>query len=201
MARRINPETAEVFFVYALIANPYGDGYVLPPEAQGVVGRSYFAVDPHENVAVFRDDLPFETIDALRRKRNHADLDGWRFIIEGLASAPEPHPPAIAPAVLPQDRMMSNLTRTRNAEKYPEKLEKGRRVRPLMSLRSSTRTACRSGFDRQQFRAQESETGRALQPGRALRPWSCGSTFICFSGRDCWFRRPVRDRKATAAVE
>jgi hypothetical protein len=47
VGRRIDPETAHVFFVYAQTLDPYGDGPHLPPERQQV-GREYFAIDPRE---------------------------------------------------------------------------------------------------------------------------------------------------------
>jgi hypothetical protein len=50
VGRRINPATADVFFVYAQVLDPYGDGGV--PEEYDCVGREYFAVDPEGPITV-----------------------------------------------------------------------------------------------------------------------------------------------------
>jgi hypothetical protein len=79
VGRRIDPETAQVFFIYALTLDPYGDGPELPEEyRQG--GREFFAVNPDEGVAVWLGDLPTKTREALAAKRDVADREGWRVL-------------------------------------------------------------------------------------------------------------------------
>lgn len=81
VCRRIDPATAQVFFVYAQIVDPYGDDSDLPEEMQGV-GRVYFAVDPNEGVAVALYDLPEETREALADKRRLAESEGWKRLLD-----------------------------------------------------------------------------------------------------------------------
>jgi hypothetical protein len=80
-ALRIDSATAEVFFTYADLANPYGDddGY-----NYGTTGRAFFAVDPNDRIPVLFEDLPAAIRDALWAKRAAADAEGWRTIIGGL---------------------------------------------------------------------------------------------------------------------
>lgn len=80
VADRIDPDTAEVFFIYAQTLDPYGDDPDLPEELQQV-GRQFFAVDPSEGLAVSFYDLSAETRDALEVKRGDADAEGWRAIL------------------------------------------------------------------------------------------------------------------------
>jgi hypothetical protein len=75
-SRRINAETAVVFFVYAQTMDPYGDEPDLPPELQQV-GRVFFAVDPADGIAVSFRDLPKDTHEALTEKRRTVDAEGW----------------------------------------------------------------------------------------------------------------------------
>jgi hypothetical protein len=74
IGRRIDPETARVFFIYAQMLDPYGDAEV--PEECRCAGRAYFAVDPSEGVAVEWGDLPEATSRALEAKRAAADREG-----------------------------------------------------------------------------------------------------------------------------
>jgi hypothetical protein len=65
-ALKIDPNTAEVFWKYGDIGDPYG---VLPPlEEDDVVGRNYFARAPGSEVWVSFDDLPDEICQALRSR-------------------------------------------------------------------------------------------------------------------------------------
>ena len=73
---RVNPDTAEVFFVYAEVLDPYGDLQL--EDDEHCVGREYFAVDPDEGVAVSFDDLPADTREALQEKQNAESARGWR---------------------------------------------------------------------------------------------------------------------------
>ena len=77
VGRRINPETAHIFFRYAYVIDPYGDDPDLPEEFR-CTGRVFFAADPEEGVAVSFEDLPEPTLEALRDKRDEADRAGWR---------------------------------------------------------------------------------------------------------------------------
>ena len=80
IARRIDPETALVFFIYAQTLDPYGDDPELPEEYHSV-GREFFAVDPDEGVAVWYYDLPAETQEALTAKRETANRQGWERLL------------------------------------------------------------------------------------------------------------------------
>jgi hypothetical protein len=64
---KINPETAEVDWGYALTLDPYGVGPELPEEYQQV-GREYFARSPESDIWVWFGDLPKTTRDALWEK-------------------------------------------------------------------------------------------------------------------------------------
>lgn len=78
---RIDPETARVFFIYAEVIDPYGDSGV--PEEWSCIGRTFFAVDPHEGVAVEWSDLPETTREALEAERDVADREGWKCLALG----------------------------------------------------------------------------------------------------------------------
>jgi hypothetical protein len=64
---QIDPETAEVEWIYALTVDPYGIYPELPEEYQQV-GREYFAHCPGSDVWVRFGDLPEATEDALWQK-------------------------------------------------------------------------------------------------------------------------------------
>ena len=66
----INPNTADVMWVYALTADPYGIYPDLPEEYQQV-GREYFARAPGSEVWVSFDDIPDAIRDALWEKHKH----------------------------------------------------------------------------------------------------------------------------------
>jgi hypothetical protein len=78
---RIDPDTAEVFFIYAQVLDPYGDDLNLPEECY-CVGREWFAADPIERLPVAFRDLPHSTEKRLEEKRRTADREGWRVIFE-----------------------------------------------------------------------------------------------------------------------
>jgi hypothetical protein len=61
---QIDPETAEVEWVYALTLDPYGDGSDLPEEYRQV-GRECFARSPGSDLWVWFGDLPDAARDAL----------------------------------------------------------------------------------------------------------------------------------------
>jgi hypothetical protein len=66
----IDPESAEVDWVYAQTLDPYGIYPDLPEELQQI-GREYFARSPGSDVWVCFDDLPDSTRKALwERHRN-----------------------------------------------------------------------------------------------------------------------------------
>ena len=58
--RKIDPETAEVWFTWAQTLDPYGVYPDLPEECQQV-GRAYFARSPGSDIPVSFYDLPDET--------------------------------------------------------------------------------------------------------------------------------------------
>ena len=62
-ALRIDPETAEVEWIYADIGDPYGVHNL--PEEGLCVGRAYFARSPESDIWVCFDDLPEMVRDAL----------------------------------------------------------------------------------------------------------------------------------------
>ncbi len=64
---QIDPETAEVRWIYAMTLDPYGIHGELPEELQQV-GRVYFARAPGSQVWVLFADLPKTTREALWRK-------------------------------------------------------------------------------------------------------------------------------------
>src|SRR5262249_28742418 len=64
---KIDPETAEVEWLYAQTLDPYGVYPELPEECQQV-GREYFACSPGSDVWVNFGDLPEATRDALWKK-------------------------------------------------------------------------------------------------------------------------------------
>lgn len=74
--RRINPDTAEVFWTYGQIADPYGFGN-LPPGYE-CLGPLHFARRPGSEIWVEFGDLPQATLDALRErmKRGAIPLPG-----------------------------------------------------------------------------------------------------------------------------
>jgi hypothetical protein len=63
---KIDPETAEVFWIYAQVLDPYGIRD-LPEECYNV-GQEYFARAPGSDMWVHFHDLPSETGDALWKK-------------------------------------------------------------------------------------------------------------------------------------
>jgi hypothetical protein len=64
---KIDPETAEVYWCYALTLDPYGV-YPELPEEYRQVGREYFARSPGSDIWVEFGDLPKATRDALWEK-------------------------------------------------------------------------------------------------------------------------------------
>jgi hypothetical protein len=84
--KRINPETAEVWFEYANDFDPYRED----PEIEQVsVGRVFFAADPEERIAVEWSELPEETQAALDEKYRAADREGWERLISAIQAADE----------------------------------------------------------------------------------------------------------------
>jgi hypothetical protein len=65
-ALQIDPETAEVDWVYARVGDPYRIGLV--PDEECTIGREYFARAPGSDVWVWFGDLPEATSDALWEK-------------------------------------------------------------------------------------------------------------------------------------
>jgi hypothetical protein len=85
---RIDPATANVWFEYGQMVDPYGDAGLMPHDYEySCIGRVWFAADPNERVAVEWGDLPIETADALEAKRREADAEGWLMILGAVESA------------------------------------------------------------------------------------------------------------------
>jgi hypothetical protein len=83
VGREIDPETAEVEWVYAQTLDPYGDDPDLPEEYQQV-GREYFARSPGSNVWVCFGDLPEATRDILWEKTQiKVGVSGRTFRLAG----------------------------------------------------------------------------------------------------------------------
>jgi hypothetical protein len=77
----LDPETADVEWVYAQTLDPYGDNPNLPEESRQV-GREYFARCPEIDVWIWFGDLPDTTRDALwaKHKSRLAFPAGLEFI-------------------------------------------------------------------------------------------------------------------------
>ena len=65
---QIDPETAEVMWIFAWSEDPYCIHPELPEEYRYSVGREYFARNPRSDIWVRIVDLPTATRDALREK-------------------------------------------------------------------------------------------------------------------------------------
>jgi hypothetical protein len=81
IALELNPVTAHLFFLYCDGSDPYGD-YPDLPEEERQIGREYFACDQSDGVSVHFSDLPERTQETLARKREAADEDGWKRVLE-----------------------------------------------------------------------------------------------------------------------
>jgi hypothetical protein len=83
-ALQIDPETAEVYWEYAQMLDPYGvhDLHDLPEEGR-CVGRVYFACSPGSAVWVWFGDLPDATCDRLQERLRAGEFDftddSWLF--------------------------------------------------------------------------------------------------------------------------
>jgi hypothetical protein len=82
-ALKIDPETAEVFFNWGSVVDPYG---LYPdPDADYCIGRNYFARSPTSEVWVSFDDLPTAVCDRLsaRMKAGDSDNDDLSWLFDG----------------------------------------------------------------------------------------------------------------------
>jgi hypothetical protein len=77
--RRINADTAEVWFEYGQTLDPYGERSVSDDDYQ--IGRVFFAMDPIERIPVCFYDLDEPLRLALTAKRDQADREGWNAIL------------------------------------------------------------------------------------------------------------------------
>jgi hypothetical protein len=66
-ALQIDPETAEIDWIFAQVCDPYGVDPDLPEEYRAI-GRAYFARSPGGDIWVSFDDLPEMVRDALWKK-------------------------------------------------------------------------------------------------------------------------------------
>jgi hypothetical protein len=74
--RQVDPETAEVFWIWGPMLNPYGI-YPYLPEVDGHVGALQFVRSPGSDVWVHSGDLPEATRNALRDKSDDNDDLPW----------------------------------------------------------------------------------------------------------------------------
>ena len=82
-AERIDPATAEVWFMYGSVLDPYGYPEEEADWLEDNVARCWFAADPVERIAVSFYDLPGATLHALEAKRLEADRLGWEALYRG----------------------------------------------------------------------------------------------------------------------
>jgi hypothetical protein len=82
-ALEINPEIAEVDFIYAQTLDPYGVYGIESGSEFDQVGREYFARNP-DGVWIHWYDLPEATREALQTKWQAVHVAGWDAIIQGL---------------------------------------------------------------------------------------------------------------------
>ena len=87
----IDPETAEVTWIYGSVLDPYDD-YPNLPEKHEVVGREYFARSPGSDIWVNFGDLPDATYDALweKHKRKLAFPAGLEDLLTMMSGDEEP---------------------------------------------------------------------------------------------------------------
>jgi len=69
---KIDPETAEVFFVWRPVDDPYG---VYPFPEHGCIGRAYFARSPGSDVWVEFGDLPAAVFWRLEERIKSGEFD------------------------------------------------------------------------------------------------------------------------------
>src|SRR4051812_33104024 len=67
VGRSIEPETAEIFWKWGQILDPYGDEDALPEESR-CIGRIYFARAPGGDEWICFNDLPEATREALWKR-------------------------------------------------------------------------------------------------------------------------------------
>jgi hypothetical protein len=78
---KIDPETAEVFWEYGYVIDPYGVLDDLTDEEK-CIGRNYFARSPRSDVWASFDDLPAAVCDRLWARMSGGDFDhddSWPF--------------------------------------------------------------------------------------------------------------------------
>lgn len=71
---KIDPKTAEVFYEWGQVLDPYGI-YTDLTEEEECIGRLYFARSPGSDIWVEFGDLPEETLHELRKKVEAGDYD------------------------------------------------------------------------------------------------------------------------------
>lgn len=82
-ALKIDPETAQVFFHWGSVVDPYG---IYPHSDEDYcIGRNYFARSPTSEVWVLFDDLPTAVCDRLwaRMKAGDFDNDDLSWLFDG----------------------------------------------------------------------------------------------------------------------
>ena len=70
--KRIDPATAEVWFTWGQVIDPYNEDPNLPDDCR-CIGRIYWACAPESDTAVCFDDLPEATHEALWKRIERKD--------------------------------------------------------------------------------------------------------------------------------
>ena len=81
--RRINADTADVWFEYGDAFDPYREHR--RGDEQVCIGRVFFAMDPVERIPVWFGDLGEETERALEASRRRVERKAWRIISDDVA--------------------------------------------------------------------------------------------------------------------
>jgi len=69
---KIDPKTAEAFWVYGSVIDPYG---IYPPFEEDNIGRNCFARAPESDVWVWSGDLPEATAKAVHEKADNQKVE------------------------------------------------------------------------------------------------------------------------------
>lgn len=78
---KIDPSTAEVYWTYTQVLDPYGI-YGEPPEGCDQIGRAHFARRPGSDMWVEFGDLPKATLEALRNRDEGQSAFAAGFVLD-----------------------------------------------------------------------------------------------------------------------